>query len=158
MTNTVFFQFEADFVESLRCIPMQVRHKLDTCGVKLTLNHWHRLTDRDRHSLVDYPCNTSVNLQAYRDRLRELVHRQTGQYPKDLPIEDKPAWSHSHVIPVDVLTEAARWGQTLTIEQWRSLSQLQRFALIKLSRPGHENRNFQPALLEFGLAFDEKSL
>jgi hypothetical protein len=26
-----FFQFEADFVESLCCIPMQVRLKLDTC-------------------------------------------------------------------------------------------------------------------------------
>ncbi|HEY9298982.1 MAG TPA: nitrate reductase associated protein, partial [Phormidium sp.] len=31
MTTTKFFQFEADFVNSLRCIPMQVRYKLDTC-------------------------------------------------------------------------------------------------------------------------------
>lgn len=152
MTDAVFFQFEADFVESLRCIPMQVRYKLDTCGVKLTLNHWHQFTDHDRRSLVDHPCNTSVSLQAYRDQLRELVHRQTGQYPKDLPIEDEPAWSCSDLIPADVLTEAARWGHALTIAQWRSLSELQRFALIKLSRPGHENRNFQSAWSEFGLS------
>jgi len=32
-----FFQFEADFVDSLRCIPMQVRFKLATCGIKLKL-------------------------------------------------------------------------------------------------------------------------
>ncbi len=37
--NTVnsLFQFEADFVASLRCIPIQVRYKLDTCGIKLKL-------------------------------------------------------------------------------------------------------------------------
>ncbi len=151
MNNAVFFQFEADFVESLRCIPMQVRHKLDTCGVKLKLQHWHQFDDHDRHSLVDRPCDTRASIQDYRDRLRQLVQTRTGQYPKDLPIEDKPPWSHSEVIPADVLAEAARFDQAISIEQWRSLSELQRFALIKLSRPGHENRNFQPALIEFGL-------
>ncbi|NVN38861.1 nitrate reductase associated protein, partial [Komagataeibacter swingsii] len=29
------------------------------------------------------------------------------------------------------------------------LSVLQRFALLKLTRPGHENQNFEPALREF---------
>lgn len=149
--QAVFFQFEADFVESLRCIPMQVRHKLDTCGVKLKLQHWHQFDDRDRHNLVNRPCDTLTSIQDYRQQLRQLVHIRTGEYPKDLPIEDKPPWSQTDVIPVDVLAEAARFDQTILIEQWRSLSELQRFALIKLSRPGHENRNFQPALIEFGL-------
>jgi hypothetical protein len=34
------FQFEADFVAALRCIPMYVRFKLDTVGLKLKLSHW----------------------------------------------------------------------------------------------------------------------
>ena len=39
----------------------------------------------------------------------------------------------------------------ITAQQWKELSPLQRFALIKLSRRGHENRNFYPALQEFKL-------
>ncbi|MEM6714613.1 MAG: nitrate reductase associated protein, partial [Cyanobacteria bacterium P01_C01_bin.147] len=35
--------------------------------------------------------------------------------------------------------------------QWADLSPLARFALCKLSRPGHENRNFLSALYEFNL-------
>jgi hypothetical protein len=30
--------------------------------------------------------------------------------------------------------------------------QLQRFALLKLFRPGHESKNFRKAMIEFGLA------
>jgi hypothetical protein len=39
----------------------------------------------------------------------------------------------------------------IALDQWASLTPLQRFALIKLSRSGHENRNFLPALQEFDL-------
>ena len=34
---------------------------------------------------------------------------------------------------------------------WQGLSELQRFALMKLSHPGHEHRNLPRALAEFGL-------
>ncbi|NEQ62650.1 MAG: nitrate reductase associated protein, partial [Moorea sp. SIO4A1] len=33
------------------------------------------------------------------------------------------------------------------------LTPIQRFALIKLTRPSHENKNFLPALKEFQLVF-----
>ena len=65
MTN--FFQFEADFVDSLRCIPMQVRMKLDTCGVKLKLTHWHQFTPQERQELVEKPCTTVEEIQTYRE-------------------------------------------------------------------------------------------
>jgi hypothetical protein len=42
-------------------------------------------------------------------------------------------------------------GVIITIEAWKDLSILQRFALIKLSRPSHENKNFLSALAEFNL-------
>jgi hypothetical protein len=34
---------------------------------------------------------------------------------------------------------------------WQQLNELQRFALVKLSHPGHEHRNLPAALREFGL-------
>ena len=36
-------------------------------------------------------------------------------------------------------------------EQWAALAPLQRFALYKLTRPGHKNENFLPAMREFTL-------
>ncbi len=42
-------------------------------------------------------------------------------------------------------------GIQLTPDFWRSLQDIQRFALLKLRRSHHENKNFLLALREFGL-------
>ncbi|MDJ1180687.1 nitrate reductase associated protein [Roseofilum sp. BLCC_M91] len=148
-TNLSFFKFEADFVQDLRCIPMQVRMKLDTCGVKLKLTHWHQLTVEEREGLMALPCETLEEQQTYRQRLRELVLAKTGGFPKDLDIDPTPPWMDATVIPTVVLEKAESVEVDLTLEQWAQLTPAQRFALIKLSRPSHENHNFVPALREF---------
>ena len=38
---------------------------------------------------------------------------------------------------------------------WQQLNELQRFALVKLSHPGHEHRNLPAALRKFGLIDSE---
>ena len=43
------------------------------------------------------------------------------------------------------------FGLIISKQQWKTLTQLQRFALLKLSRPGHESKNFIRAVKEFGL-------
>ncbi len=143
------FQFEADFIESLRCIPMQVRMKLDTCGVKLKLSHWHQFSQTERQQLVTMPCLTDDEAAAYREFLQNLVIAKTGQPAKELAIAPNPPWLDAQNIPPDVQTKAAEFNFTIEPEQWRVLTPPQRFALIKLSRPSHENRNFLPALKEF---------
>ncbi|MBF2036896.1 MAG: nitrate reductase associated protein [Leptolyngbyaceae cyanobacterium T60_A2020_046] len=150
MTHPSFFDFEAEFTDALRCIPMLVRFKLDTCGVKLKLEHWHRFTQAERQELVDRSCDTPEAAEAYRDRLQTLVAHYMGTPAKTLPINPDPPWG-CNSLPEQVLQEAARHHHTLTADQWQQLAPLQKFALIKLSRPGHENRNFLPALREFGL-------
>lgn len=146
-----FFQFEADFVDSLRCIPMQVRFKLDTCGVKLKLPHWNHFSQAERQELVERPCATESEIAAYRARLRQMVQAQTGELPSDLPIETEPAWMDATTVPESVQQQAQSLGYSITPTQWASLTPLQRFALIKLSRSQHENKNFLPALQEFRL-------
>lgn len=42
-------------------------------------------------------------------------------------------------------------GVVISQDQWAALHPLQRFALVKLVRPGHEGHNIGPALKEFGL-------
>ncbi len=75
--------------------------------------------------------------------------KHTGTWPKDLPVDVSPAWMDGDHIPAQVQEKARACEADLAIAQWQKLSPLQRFALIKLSRPSHENRNFVPALQEF---------
>lgn len=146
-----FFQFEADFVDDLRCIPMQVRYKLDTCGVKLKLSHWTQFSATERQALVEKPCNTDAEIVAYRNFLQQLVKQHTGSLAGKIAVELHPAWLEDTHIPSNLQEKAQAVGAVLTLQDWANLTPLQRFALIKLSRPSHENQNFVPALQEFHL-------
>lgn len=148
-----FFQFEADFTDSLRCIPMAVRYKLDSCGVKLKLHQWNRFSTTERQQLVDFPCDSPAERETYRRQLIELIQAH-GEAPSELAVEPQPAWLDSTQIPAEVEAQAASVGQALSLDHWANLSPLQRFALIKLSRSQHENSNFLPALREFNLVPD----
>lgn len=149
MTN--FFQFEADFVDSLRCIPMQVRMKLDTCGVKLKLTHWHQFTQQERQELVEMQCYTDQEVQAYQDYVQNLVINYTGIPASELSVDAHPAWINERIFPDSIQEKAEELGVSITLHQWAALHPEQRFALIKLARPSHENKNFFPALQEFKL-------
>jgi hypothetical protein len=148
---TDFFQFEADFVDSLRCIPMQVRCKLDTCGIKLKLSDWNQMTTAERQALVELPCTTETEIQSYREHIQQLILQRTGIAAAKLPIEPHPAWLDSATVPPSLQEKAQEIGVTLTEQHWAALTPLQRFALIKLSRPGHESKNFKRAIAEFDL-------
>jgi hypothetical protein len=146
-----YFQFEADFVGDLRCIPMVVRYKLDSCGVKLKLHHWNQFSEADRLSIIDWPCEGEAEQVSYRDRLQALIMSYGNPAAGLLPIEALPAWLNGGEVPVQVVEKGEAIGRGIPLEFWAGLSPLQRFALIKLSRPSHENHNFPPALREFGL-------
>lgn len=146
-----FFNFEADFVDSLRCIPMVVRMKLDTCGVKVKLAEWNHFTKLECDRLVELPCIESAEIIAYRDYLDRLIMQHTGQEASLLLIDPAPPWLNDREIPVSVQTKATEERLEITLSQWADLTPIQRFALIKLTRSAHENNNFLPALREFGL-------
>ncbi len=147
-----YFEFEKDFVTNLRCIPMTVRYKLDTCGVKLKLSHWHEFNQEIRQALVEKPCETPTEIQTYREWLHQLVIEHTNVPAKDLPVEENPPWMDATQIPKTVEDKVKEEEVNLTLEEWANLSPTQRFVLIKLSSPSHENKNFLPAIKEFNLA------
>lgn len=146
-----FFEFEQDFVGSLRCIPMVVRHHLDTVGVKLKLEHWNQFTQAERQALVEWPCQSEAEVQLYKTKLQALVVAKTGAPAKTLSTQPQPPWIEASDVPEAVRNKFEEQKVSLTLAQWAALSELQRFALIKLSRPSHENQNFIPAVKEFGL-------
>jgi hypothetical protein len=149
MTN--FFEFEADFVNSLRCIPMSVRLKLDTCGIKLKLVEWNHFTKQECDRLVELPCVEIGEIDDYREYLRQLILQQTGLEPTMLAVDSQPPWLKDREIPASVKERTRELLVDLELSQWQQLTSLQKFALIKLTRSQHENNNFLPALKEFGL-------
>lgn len=150
--DVVYFRFENDFVDSLRCIPMVVRYKLDTCGIKLKLPEWVKLSVTEKKELAVRPCFTGDEQRQYQIFLQDLVLKRCHHEVSTLPPVDA-AWEELTEVPAEVQQKAAEWScAPLTLNQWMSLDVLQRFALVKLSRSGHEGRNFPRALHEFGLA------
>jgi hypothetical protein len=67
-------------------------------------------------------------------------------------VEDNPAWFNMSDIHYELQEQAKEYNWEISIDKWRSLTNLQRFALLKLSKPGHENKNFPKAMKEFCLA------
>ncbi|WP_413174811.1 nitrate reductase associated protein [Anabaena azotica] len=148
---TELFAFEADFVDNLRCIPMLVRYKLDTCGIKLRLSDWNQMNLSERANLVKLPCSTATEIQSYQEYLQNLILELTGTPATKLPVESLPPWMNTTTLPPSLEEKLQEIGVTITLQQWGMLTPLQRFVLIKLSRSGHENKNFPKAMAEFNL-------
>lgn len=152
------FAFERDFANSLRCIPMSVRYKLDQCGIKLSLRQWSHLDIEDRKWLADCPFREAAELSAMRLTLATLIERIPGEVVKFLDDAPVATWTSRSVPPVIEHQCFALGIASPTRAQWSGLTELQRFTLIKLTREGHENANFLPAMTEFGLVRSEASM
>jgi hypothetical protein len=154
-TETVtpfFFNFESDFVESLRCIPMIVRYKLDSCGIKLKLPEWVKINVEEKTQLAFLPCFLDSEVEQYGEFVKKLVWKYANQEASLLTSIDD-CWNILTEVPEEVQIKAMEWNcPILTKKQWIELDTLQRFALVKLSRSGHEGKNFPRALYEFGIS------
>jgi hypothetical protein len=150
----VVFEFEKEFVEDrIRCIPMMVRYKLDITGIKLSLAQWSSIAPEERFQLATLPCDNPLELDRYETYLHSLLQRHGLGKAERLHGKDILPFFGGEVFDL-VNSRAVELGKRIEPEQWKNLTLLQRFALSKLIRPGHESKNFIPALLEFGL-FDQ---
>ena len=147
--ETRFFDFETDFVSSLKCIPMIVRYKLDTCRIKLKLPDWVKMSFEEKEELAWLPCYRPDEIARYADYVNELAFKYSNQYPSILSgVDDQ--WSAPLPVPTEVTDKAAEWEcESPTADEWALLHVFERFALVKLSRSGHEGKNFPRALMEF---------
>lgn len=150
MENT-FFKFEADFVDTLRCVPMVVRFKLDMVCIKLSLRAWSRFSVGTRTRLVTLPVDSRDDIAQYQAFLTSAIDG-VGEPVVLIASGAEPAWMSTSTLPQVVANKLDELKVQLNGRlKWAQLSSLQRFALVKLTRGGHENENFMPALKEFGL-------
>ncbi len=144
------FAFEADFTADLRCIPMAVRRKLDLAGVKLKLQHWSELGAGERAELLAWPDDPQA-IEALRTHLLTRTEALGAGRAKELPRLLAEPWQQGDGLPELVAASCRQLGLAVRADGWADLDELQRFALVKLSHPGHEHRNLPRALAEFGL-------
>jgi hypothetical protein len=147
-----YFNFEEDYIEeNVRCIPMIVRFKMDAAGIKLKLAEWSKFKPEERIQLALMPASTEEELMMYNSYLTQLVEKYTNSKATPLTIDTNPDWANLESIPFMLAEKAKEFDLVLTLENWQALTNLQRFALMKLYRPGHENKNFPKAIKEFNL-------
>ena len=152
-----YFLFEEDFVEqNMRCIPMIVRFKMDNAGIKLKLAEWSKFNTWEKKELAIRPIDISNELNDYRDFLSSLIVEYTNNTPTLLEEDQNPEWANQITVPKILIEKSREFNWIITTEQWKALTTLQRFALLKLCRQGHENRNFPKAMREFGIVNGEK--
>ncbi len=146
------FLFESDFIaDNIRCIPMIVRYKLDACGIKLTLKQWSKMSVEERNIVTEFDCDSAIKLNAYKTYLQQVIFKKSGEIAKEIDVEENPEWLQTLMIPAIVAEKSKEFNLEIAIQQWQELNILQRFVLVKLARPSHENRNFPLAAKEFGL-------
>ncbi len=147
-----YFLFEEDFVEkNVRCIPMIVRFKMDHAGIKLKLAEWSRFSVGERIELAKMPCGNEREAGSYNKHLAGLIRKYTGLDATAMTVDKNPAWADVSSVPEMLNKKLEGFGWYISVEQWRELSNLQRFTLLKLCREGHENKNFPRAMKEFKL-------
>ena len=144
------FAFEADFTADLRCIPMAVRRKLDLAGLKLKLQHWSELSEAEREELLAWPDDPDAIERLRAHLLQRTAGLSLGRAGALPPAVAEP-WQQGETPPAVLSASCAQLGLSLRNGGWAELDELQRFALVKLSHPGHEHRNLPRALAEFGL-------
>ncbi len=148
-----YFNFETDFIEdNIRCIPMVVRFKLDIVRIKLKLSEWVKFSHAERLALAQMPCENKNDIEAYHHFLSSIILNHTKQNATFL-IDEKLdlTWKNLDEIPIPIKENALLHQCDMSIQQWRQLTDIQRFALVKLSTSSHESHNFIHAIREFNL-------
>ena len=148
-----YFQFEEEFMENnMRCIPMIIRFKMDIAGIKLKLSEWKKFSPEERIELALMNCDFKEASEQYARYLAGLIKKYTGRNPTKIEVNKTPGWKNFFSIPEAIIEKNEEFDWNLSTTQWKCLTDLQRFALLKLCRTGHENKNFPKAMKEFGLA------
>jgi hypothetical protein len=98
------------------------------------------------------PCDAEADVERYCSHLVQLLADRCQDVAKPLPEGSTVPWEEADSTPAAVIS----FAQSIHIpppsaSQWRGLTPLERFVLLKLSRDNHDNVNFAPAMAEFGL-------
>lgn len=143
MDTRGLFNFEIPDFGNLDLMPVSIRHRLDRCGLKLSLAAWQSFSLKERESLLrseSMPGGT-----AWKTQLLSNVKRRGAEVPPSIT-----PWIDPPQIPGFVRAACAEYVGTMNEEAWQELSELKRYVLCKLSNSKWRDRLLPEALKEFG--------
>ena len=143
------FNFEAEIYESLNCLPMAARRKLDAVGIKLHLAQWEQLGRGERLMICHAPADSEEERRALSIFIEEVALARTGSPAKILPESARRSANPSDHPPQMLAQHARASGVELDDKSWAVLDDDQRYALIKLGDSERPSHNLELALQEF---------
>jgi hypothetical protein len=143
------FKFEDEVHQSLSCVPMAVRRKLDQIGLKIGLEQWQQLGLGERLAVCHLPVDSIEEQEVARIFMREAVRTRSGGELKELPEEVRRSASPPPSPPAILVAHARAAGIALGQPEWARLDDDERYALIKLGGSATPSHNLTAALQEF---------
>jgi hypothetical protein len=145
------FKFEDEMHESLQCVPMAVRRKLDRVGLKISLQQWKSLDRGERLAICHLPVDSTEECDALGVFIREAMQRRFGAEPKSLTDAQRASAEPPASPPARVVTHARAAGFDLNASSWSRLDGDERFALLKMGDAETASHNLGAALKEFSV-------
>jgi hypothetical protein len=142
------FDFEAEIYESLSCLPMAARRKLDRLGLKISLEQWQRLSRGERLMICHAPASMPDECEVLRLFIHEVAIARSGLPPRPLSDESRKEAEPPAEPPPPLVANANALGVALTARDWERLDDDGRYALIKLGGASRPSHNFKAALQE----------
>lgn len=143
------FKFEAEIYESLNCLPMAARRKLDAVGIKLHLAQWEQLGRGERLMICHAPADSEEEQSALRTFIEEVALARTDSPAKILSDDARRSANPPDHPPQVLVQHAHASGVELDHQRWAALDDDQRYALIKLGAAETPSHNLDLALKEF---------
>src|SRR5882757_306027 len=143
------FRFEDEMHESLQCVPMAVRRKLDRVGLKISLEPWKALDRGERLAICHLPTNSPEECDALATFIREAMLRHFGVEPKSLTDAQRAGAEPPAAPPATLVAHAREAGFTLSNSAWTRLDGDEKFALINMGADAKPSHNLGAALKEF---------
>jgi hypothetical protein len=145
------FKFEDEMHESLQCVPMAVRRKLDRVGLKIGLEQWKSLDRGERLAICHFPVDSTEESDALSVFIREAMKRRFGVEPKTLTEAQRASAEPPASPPARVVSHARSQGFDLNSAMWSRLDSDERFALMKMGDAETPSHNLAAALKEFAV-------
>ena len=142
------FEFEAEIYQSLSCLPMAARRKLDRLGLKISLEQWQLLSRGERLMICHAPANMPDECEVLRLFIDEVSVARSGSSPRPLSNESRKDAEPPAKPPAVLVANANAVGVALTAQEWERLDDDERYALLKLGGASRPSHNFKAALDE----------
>ena len=142
------FRFEADIYNSLNCLPIAVRRKMDRTGVKMSLAQWQALTRQERLAICHLPAESDEEMEVLTEFVNQAVAARSGSAPGVLAADKRKLAEPPAEPPARLVERAHALGFELAQADWDGLDDDARYALVKLGDGADAGQNLQAALTE----------